>query len=122
MSQISFLLTENMDSAVQILCYKGSLKLMTQDVFLNFENIASGFKALRVNDLMKGAGWLIFYEPFWQHRPDWTQISTGVYSRILIFFNPNLHDPLKLLNHHGIDGKSWFKKKGPFGSLAVIIK
>ena len=27
--------------------------------------------------------------------------------------NPNLHGPLKLLNHHGIDGKTWFKEQGP---------
>ena len=28
-------------------------------------------------------------------------------------FNPNYHSHLKLLNYHGVDGKSWFKKQGP---------
>ena len=31
----------------------------------------------------------------------------------MTLFNPNLHGPLKLLNHHGIDGKTWFKEQGP---------
>ena len=25
----------------------------------------------------------------------------------------NYHGPLKLLNDHGVDGKSWFKEQGP---------
>ena len=31
--------------------------------------------------------------------------------------NPNYHGPLKLLNGHGLDGKSWFKKQSPFETL-----
>ena len=31
--------------------------------------------------------------------------------------NPNYHGPLKLLNCHGVDGKSWFKKQGPLLAL-----
>ena len=32
-------------------------------------------------------------------------------------FIPNYHGPLKLLNCHGVDGKSWFKKQGPLLAL-----
>ena len=34
-----------------------------------------------------------------------------------IIINPNHHSPLKLLNCHGLDGKSWFKKQGPLWAL-----
>ena len=32
---------------------------------------------------------------------------------IMFSLNPNYHGHLKLLNYHGVDGKSWFKKQGP---------
>ena len=37
-------------------------------------------------------------------------------------FKPNYHSPLKLLSYHGLDGKSWFKSKGPFGTLGRDYK
>ena len=37
-------------------------------------------------------------------------------------FNPNHHGPLKLLNCHGLDGKSWFKKQGPLWALGRDYK
>ena len=39
-----------------------------------------------------------------------------------IVFNPNHHGPLKLLNCHGLDGKSWFKKQGPLWALGRDYK
>ena len=35
---------------------------------------------------------------------------------------PNHHGPLKLLNCHGLDGKSWFKKQGPLWALGRDYK
>ena len=36
--------------------------------------------------------------------------------------NPKYHGPLKLLNCHGLDGKSWFKKEGPLWALGRDYK
>ena len=38
------------------------------------------------------------------------------------WLNPNHHGPLKLLNCHGIDGKSWFKKEEPLWALGRDYK
>ena len=43
-------------------------------------------------------------------------------SKDYIALNPNLHSPLKLLNHHGMDGKTWFKKQGPLWVLGSGYK
>jgi hypothetical protein len=36
-------------------------------------------------------------------------------------FNLNHHGPLKILNHHEVQSKTWFMKKGSFLSGPVII-
>ena len=44
----------------------------------------------------------------------WSTVHIMYIYTILFSFNPNHHGPLKLLNCHGLDGKSWFKKQGSF--------
>ena len=43
-----------------------------------------------------------------------TQRAVPDIATIVAILNPNYHGPLKLLNHHGVESKTWFMKHGPF--------